>query len=656
MLCLTSGTHSIRRSTAARSLPIRAATLALVVMATTSWAQDSWNVELLGTWGGRTAGRGYMDVWGYTAPDGTELAIIGATNGVAFVDVTNPRIPVERGFALLPGATHRDMRTYGTYAYAVNENGGGGLAIVDLSNPQAPILVKNWEGAFSTSHNIHIEGKYAYAVGCRGPVGTTSTTILDLSDPLNPVKVGSATRYLHDIYVRGNLAYGSAINDNGIAIYDVTDKTNPQEVSFTSYAGANTHNAWLSDDGSVLLTTDEVTGGDLHIWDVSNPTRPLAITTWTANPNAIIHNVTVKGDSAYISYYTEGLQVVDISNPANPRQVAYYDTWPGASGGFSGAWGVYPYLASGNVLVSDITSGLFVLKLVEGQPMGGFELNPPKALTALPGMQQLLYFFELQNTQSTAQNFIITAASTLGWPTEHPGAVPVAGFSTELVLVTVNVPQDLQTATVVHVEMCAQSTNAFLCASTDPTTAVQLQSFDVLVQESSVALRWSLQSDAGDEGDILVLRAAARSPDQRQSLYRGALSSGAFVDEAAGRGRSWIYTLAVDSPQGLSILAERQVTLAAPVQSRLLGNTPNPFNPQTAIHFELAQPGSVDLRVFDSRGHLLRTLGAASRPVGLQSLPWDGRDQLGNSLPSGVYFYQVRSGRWQAVGRMTLVR
>jgi len=648
---------SIRGVPIRRLVRVAAVTVALATVATVAWSQDSRNVQLLGTWGERGSGRsGYMDVWGYNAPNGTELAIVGTTGGVAFVNVTDPRLPVEVGFASLPAASHRDMRTHGTYAYAVNENGGGGLAIVDLSNPLAPILVKNWDGAFNTAHNIHIEAGYAYAVGCRGAAGTSSTTILDLADPLNPVKVGGADRYLHDIYVRGNLAYGSAINDNGIAIYDVTDKTNPQEVSFTGYVGANTHNAWLNDDGTVLLTTDEVSGGDLHIWNVQNPIRPIPITTWTANPSAIIHNVTVRGDSAYISYYTEGFQVVDISNPADPRQVAYYDTWPGSSGGFNGAWGVYPFLESGNVLVSDITSGLFVFKLVDGPAVAGFELHAPKAESASPGMLQVSYYFDLQNTQATAQTFSLSAASQLGWPTHYPTSMVVPGTGTELVLVTVDVPQNLQSQTLVHVELCAQAASGYACASTDPTTPVQLQSFDVLEQPSAVVLSWSLHTDAGDPGELVVLRAEASRPQEWETLYRGALASGSFVDEQAALGHSWIYTLAIDVPSGLVILAERQVTLAAPLQSRLLGNTPNPFNPQTAIQFELSQPGSVDLRVFDSRGQLLRTLSAAHLPVGRQSLQWDGRDQRGNSLSSGVYFYQVRSGRWQAVGRMTLVR
>ena len=68
--------------------------------------------------------------------------------------------------------------------------------------------------------------------------------------------------------------------------------------------------------------------------------------------NSPVHNVFVLGDYAHISYYEDGYVVLDISNPMNPQFAGQYDTYPGAGGGtYNGAWGVYPYLPSGNVIV-----------------------------------------------------------------------------------------------------------------------------------------------------------------------------------------------------------------------------------------------------------------------------------------------------------------
>jgi hypothetical protein len=76
----------------------------------------------------------------------------------------------------------------------------------------------------------------------------------------------------------------------------------------------------------------------------------------------IPHNAHVDGNHLVTSYYTFGCHVLDVEFPELPVLVAYYDTSPQFSGtGYNGAWGAYPYLPSGNILVSDIETGLWVL-------------------------------------------------------------------------------------------------------------------------------------------------------------------------------------------------------------------------------------------------------------------------------------------------------
>ena len=77
----------------------------------------------------------------------------------------------------------------------------------------------------------------------------------------------------------------------------------------------------------------------------------------------IPHNTHVDGDFIVTSYYTDGVSVVDVSNPSNMVEVGYYDTSENYSGGgFNGAWGAYPWLPSGNLLITDIETGLYVLE------------------------------------------------------------------------------------------------------------------------------------------------------------------------------------------------------------------------------------------------------------------------------------------------------
>lgn len=87
---------------------------------------------------------------------------------------------------------------------------------------------------------------------------------------------------------------------------------------------------------------------------------------------------------------------------------------------------------------------------------------------------------------------------------------------------------------------------------------------------------------------------------------------------------------------------------------RLLGNYPNPFNPDTRIEFELPRAMHVRLAVFDIRGRLVQTLVEGTREAGRQDAVWDGRDHSGGAAASGVYLYRLETGNGICTGRMTL--
>ena len=88
----------------------------------------------------------------------------------------------------------------------------------------------------------------------------------------------------------------------------------------------------------------------------------MVVPSWETNSGAIVHNLFIMGNYAHVSYYVDGYVVLDISDPTNPILAGQYDTYPGTGGFFNGAWGVYPYLPSGFTIVSDIETGLYVLK------------------------------------------------------------------------------------------------------------------------------------------------------------------------------------------------------------------------------------------------------------------------------------------------------
>jgi flagellar hook assembly protein FlgD len=88
----------------------------------------------------------------------------------------------------------------------------------------------------------------------------------------------------------------------------------------------------------------------------------------------------------------------------------------------------------------------------------------------------------------------------------------------------------------------------------------------------------------------------------------------------------------------------------------LHANEPNPFNPSTTIRYGLASPGRVDLRIHDLRGRVVRTLVAAVRPAGWHLELWDGRDDAGRRVASGVYFYRIEAGAFVQARKMLLLK
>lgn len=330
----------------------------LLLVPTVAGAQLSENVDLLGHLDTLS---GYNDVWGYDAPDGTELAIVGTTAGTQFVDVTDPTAPREVKF--VPGTTSgwRDIKTYRHYCYVVNEDGGG-LQIIDLADPLDPTPVPATFGFFETCHNIFIDepAGMLYAMDGRRDPGTK---VIDISDPISPVRVATFTDfYIHDIYVRDGLAFAAAIYRGELVVLDVSALPAIEVLSQVPTDRAHTHNAWLTEDGKYCITTDETTSGHLNIFDVENPRAPRRVATWapTNEPGAIVHNVTVRGNFAFCSWYTAGLEVIDVTDPTHPQRAGFYDTYVGG-GGFNGAWGVYPFTASGNIFISDRSTGLYIL-------------------------------------------------------------------------------------------------------------------------------------------------------------------------------------------------------------------------------------------------------------------------------------------------------
>ena len=328
-------------------------------------------------WGPLGASPFNNDIWGYRdSASNSEYALVGNRKGVLVVDVTNPSLGLVNKL-WVPGvlSVWRDIKTWGNFAYAVHDHPTGttetnGLMIINLDSltykyVRLPVPLSN--GGVDTlrrAHNLWIdeEGKL-YAFGSNA--GGGGAVIVDVaSDPWNPVVIGNySTYYLHDGFARNDTLYGAALWED-IQVIGVALPSQP--VTFASFDSPDhfAHNCWLSDDGNTLYTTDEVANGYVAAYNVNDLSNVDELFRHKVQPGTglIPHNAHVDGDHLVTSYYTFGCHVLDVEFPELPVLAAYYDTSPQYSGtGYNGAWGAYPYLPSGRILVSDIETGLWVL-------------------------------------------------------------------------------------------------------------------------------------------------------------------------------------------------------------------------------------------------------------------------------------------------------
>lgn len=351
------------------------------------------NVDLLSFTPNSALGGGSAnDIWGWTDPvSGIEYAIMGRTSGTSFVDISDPENPVYLGN--LPtqtsDSTWRDIKVYADHAFIVSEAGGHGMQVFDLTRlrnvPSPPETFTNdaFYGEFGNAHNIVIneDSGYAYGVG----TGTCSGGLhmVNIQDPLNPTNAGcfSSDGYTHDaeclIYDGPDTAYvGNEIcfnsNEDTLTIVDVTDKSNPVQLSRTGYPGASyTHQGWTTEDHRYHLIDDETDeSGQGHntrtrIFDITDLDAPVLTGAWDGTTPAIDHNQYILGNNTYQSNYTAGLRILELTDLANGEleEVAYFDTYPSNdSTSFNGTWSNYPYYESGVVVVSGVDEGLFVVK------------------------------------------------------------------------------------------------------------------------------------------------------------------------------------------------------------------------------------------------------------------------------------------------------
>jgi hypothetical protein len=106
----------------------------------------------------------------------------------------------------------------------------------------------------------------------------------------------------------------------------------------------------------------------------------------------------------------------------------------------------------------------------------------------------------------------------------------------------------------------------------------------------------------------------------------------------------------------LNVVVPNEVNETLPATVELTGNYPNPFNPQTEIGFQIPKATEVELKIYNSKGQLVRTLADSYFPAGTHSLVWDGKDSSNNAVGSGIYFYKLSADNSTQTRKMVLLK
>lgn len=257
----------------------------------------------------------------------------GGTFGAVGLDLTNPAAPTilsELVSPMYPQLVH-NMWPYQNRLYLSGYGAGGGNTIVNLTDPTNPVLDAQIEPGIVDIHDVNVVDDVLYIAG-----GFTATYIYDVTDPTAPARVDSFT----------------------------TNSSDTLYYSHNAYPIRDTNYLVVTEELQIPVTTFEFQQGSVRVFDISvSPWQQM----WRwrsdaakSDPNISPHNAYVIGDFLYLSAYQDGLKVFDVTDPADPVEVAFFDTFPQVpSGLFEGNWGVDPFQGDDRIFLSDRLNGFF---------------------------------------------------------------------------------------------------------------------------------------------------------------------------------------------------------------------------------------------------------------------------------------------------------
>jgi choice-of-anchor B domain-containing protein len=334
--------------------------------------------------------KGLNDNWGWTDPEtGYEYALVAGQDGLSFVDMHNPYCPVHLGKMprMTADSIWRDVKIFKTFAYAVSEDDGG-LQTFDLTQLRGLTGPKTWEptseNRFGHSHNVAINTDTGHMFVVLGPC-SGGIQVWDLNQDLaSPQELGCwSEKKVHDVhcavyhgpdteYVGKEICAVATDRAGDMTLVDMSDPAKPKTISSDPYPGAAySHQGWMSEDHRYYIHGDELdeqTNGKpthTYIWDITDLDKPKYLGVHEAAHDATNHNLYTHNNMVYAANYHAGLRVLSMERIAEGTldEIAYFDTYPKDDSSQMGStWSVYPYFESGNIIITAMSEGLFIVR------------------------------------------------------------------------------------------------------------------------------------------------------------------------------------------------------------------------------------------------------------------------------------------------------
>jgi hypothetical protein len=579
------------------------------------------------------------------------LAVVCGFNTAGVVDVSDPEAPFLVGSVPLLGVIASRVAISAPYAYVVDWHPGE-LRVIDISNPTAPVQVSEL-GACTNGFGLEVDGNRAYvSTDCR------PLSIIDIGNPAAPSLLGNAPgwREGYGLAVRDNIAY---VNEYyNLVVFDVSDPTAITQIGSTSSP--------LGYD--LALQGDYLYSPAFRIFDVSNPAAPAQVGVFERlyDPSA----EQAVGGLLYVGEYFNGLRVLDVSDPHAPHFLA----------DIGSNWAPTSYHIRGNELFIgttdfpiDNTGAGFVICDVSN-------LASPQIITQHQG-------YDIVVDVSADDRYLYA----LGYGMNYGNSLSIYDVTdlADPVLVSVLVfPRFMHRLEVRdHVAYVATGEDGLRVVDVSSPASPQVvaiwgQGANVADVVLSGPYAFVLDPDAGLTV-LAVVRPDAPTPVAQLTLPgspRYLTRNGDFLF-ASGYGSPTLSAVDISDPLapvevaqyatadgmlrvtvldtlvvgvtprlndveilGAGFLRETEVAVddATPAPFALRAY-PNPFGTAATIEFDLPEAMEAEVTVFDAAGRAVRALRGGVQASGANRIEWDGRDDAGQRVASGVYFVRVRA-------------